>query len=151
MNKFISCFSLLLISIFATPSFAGDHELVEYLKIEWEGFFKSYQFIVDCFGNYLNSGEIETITDIISYDVRQTQIAFFKDGFIITFLGGENEGKQIVVCQDKIIGVSYPCEKRGLNLIHLYVWGRVYSSFRKVEVDIENVPLFQYLIEEGKY
>lgn len=64
-------------------------------------------------------------TPIISYESAYL-MAWFSDGLIITYLSGNEEGKQVVIYQGKIIGISYP--KANLykgRISNPYAWGKV--------------------------
>lgn len=103
---------------------------------------KDNQKIAEFFGYYLklensNWGNTHLITyerDDNDSDIFR-QVGWFADGYIITFITGPEEGCQIVVHNEEVIGTSYQSQK-GVNI---YSWGKVYtqSYYQEIEWNVE--------------
>lgn len=87
-------------------------------------------------------------TWIVSYDgdfdgslILQT--CWYADGFTITHLKGHEKGKQIVVFNGNIIGISFPHELYYGDILHRYAWGTVRTRHDYQRIEIENFHLFK--------
>lgn len=132
MKKLLLTSVLFLITISPVSSFATNElEVLNKISNDLSG---KYQPTAEFFGMAISSLQVkgDTYTHVISYDIPECQIGVFSDGLIITHIQGENKGKQIVVYQDKIIGISYPCEYKEGCVSHQYIWGQTTSRYNEV-------------------
>lgn len=116
------------------------------------------QVIAKVFNFYLDSNvhRRENFTKILTYKAVEDkdgklniyQIGWYADGYTITYLNGQTTGKQIVVWQDHVVGISYPQEKYngdpGTLISHSYSWGRVYTryDFQEIVLNETDAPPF---------
>lgn len=134
------------------PSFAAEDIIIEGVRID-KGIREKYEYLANYFAHSLipnydengmtEFGMVETSTPVFCYDIFGVQIGFFTNGFIITFLAGENAGRQVVVFHEKIIGISYASPSAKNKNIHIYAWGKVFTRYDCVEVQISH--LHEYL------
>ncbi len=77
----------------------------------------------------------KTETNIIRYIVTEEgvtcHVGVYADGVIVTALDGTEQGKQVIIVNDSITGISYDLEQKKDHFIHKYTWGKVYSYDNK--------------------
>lgn len=85
--------------------------------------------------NFFQQGLVEKSnnveTNLVTYETTiygvNVHIGWYVDGYIITALDGTEKGKQIIVVNEIITGISYDCEQKKDHFTHKYTWGKVYS------------------------
>ncbi|MDB2614178.1 hypothetical protein N9Y92_03345, partial [Chlamydiales bacterium] len=62
-------------------------------------------------------------------------VFFYEEGYVITQVTGVEKGKQIVVYEERIIGLSFSKDQDGRGLYNEYPWGAIitYSDFQLVD------------------
>ncbi len=137
MKKQLIILSILLSSFFCNYSYgdSSDEYVKDIIGFLSDGDFGSiYDDVKKVFGGnmYENEG-----TRIVTYHSRHSetiQIAWFSDGYVVTNLGGDKKGYQVVIWNDEIVGISYPSEIRGKDLTNQYWWGSVSCDSHLVEI-----------------
>lgn len=70
-------------------------------------------------------------TYLVTYETTDygvyCHVAWYVDGCIGTALDGTEAGKQVVIINDSVVGISYHIEMKHDHFIHHYTWGAVYS------------------------
>jgi hypothetical protein len=66
-------------------------------------------------------------------------VAYYADGFVITRIGGQQSGNQVIVLNNRVMDVSYSCEMKHddeqLRVItNQYSWGSVHTRMNSQEV-----------------
>lgn len=78
-----------------------------------------------------HSSSKRTETNLVTYEVTPQgvtcHIGWYLDGFIGTALNGTEEGKQCIIVNGSIVGVSYDFKIYKDHFEHKYTWGKVYS------------------------
>ena len=76
-----------------------------------------------------------TETCVVTYETTiygvNCQIGWYVDGYICTSLDGTETGKQFVVLNGSVVGISYNIEMRNDHFVHYYTWGAVYSYLNR--------------------
>lgn len=70
-------------------------------------------------------------------------VGWYADGYIITYLEGQKEGKQIIVYRDEVVGISYrDSDNPSDEMKNSYEWGRVFTEYHRQDVYLENADLW---------
>ena len=76
-----------------------------------------------------------TQTNLVTYETLNTgvhvHIGWYSDGYIGTALDGPETGKQVVVINNCVIGISYAIQSHNGYFTHTYTWGKVTSYSNK--------------------
>jgi hypothetical protein len=134
------CKYIILFLLFSLPiiSHADESELVNDLfGNAWMNHKDSAKFFNFKLIKETSSG----YTDVICVDKHgddAVHLSFYSDGYIIIWLSGGNEGKQIVLYKGKIIGSALYRSTRGRYSVHTYSWGTVYTNYNKQEVEFNS-------------
>lgn len=92
---------------------------------------KKYQAVAKQF-----SAKGSTQTNVITYETTDTgvnvHIGWYSDGFIATALDGPEAGKQVIIINGSVVGVSYDIMTYNGYFTHTYTWAKVtsYSNYQ---------------------
>jgi hypothetical protein len=84
-------------------------------------------------------GKQDTVhTNVVTYEVLDTgvliHVGWYIDGFIATALNGTENGKQVIVVNDSVVGISYEIKTTRDYFTHNYTWAKVTSYTNKQSI-----------------
>lgn len=100
----------------------------------------TYYFRANFFEVYFDPSKKYAETSIIDYTKTNItsmhcHVGWYSNGYIMTIIQGQEEGKQVVFHNGIIIGIAYPDKKNYCGITtHTYSWGTVHTSDRFQEV-----------------
>lgn len=70
-------------------------------------------------------------TNVVTYETTDfgvlCHVAWYADGIVATALNGTEEGKQVIIINGSITGISYDLQVDSGSFLHKYTWGKVRS------------------------
>lgn len=89
----------------------------------------------------LSTSSSKTVeTGLVTYETLPTgvllHVGWYSDGNICTALNGTEQGKQVVILNGSIVGISYDISQHSDYFVHKYTWGKIYSSGNHQKIKI---------------
>lgn len=97
-----------------------------------------FHTIAKFFGSRFYGSQSCAVTNVIISMTNKSgimcHVAWYADAYILTFMNGPEEGKQVIYLNDKLFDTSFPVEKFRGGATHEYSWGTVLTLYQNQEV-----------------